>query len=118
MKKVAWIAGIVSVLALSGSFAAGADVPGRIELKVYRNKPVAFDHKGHAGRIGDCRKCHHKSDPGSEEKCSECHQPKRDGDTPSFREAMHLKCRGCHAKAGKKVKGSCKECHPGMNPKS
>lgn len=111
MGKRALLVGIL-LAAISAGPAAGAEIPGKIVLKVYPKKQVAFDHKGHAGRIGDCRKCHHQDSPGDEVKCSECHLVKKDGSTPSFREAMHRKCRNCHSRDGKKVKGSCNECHP------
>ena len=88
-------------------------VPGKISLKVYQRKPVTFDHKGHARRIGKCAVCHHKTDS---EKCSDCHAAKRDGDTPSFREAMHYRCKNCHMKTNKKVKGACQECHADVRP--
>ncbi len=117
MKMVGTLGGIAAVLLVAVGLAGGAEPAGKIELKFYKNRPVVFDHKGHAKRIGDCRKCHHMSKPGDEEKCSECHQVKRDGDTPSFREAMHLKCRNCHMIDNKKVKGSCKECHPAIKSK-
>lgn len=83
-------------------------IPGKIVLKVYPKRQVTFDHQGHAGRIGKCQFCHHNPDS---DKCSDCHNPKRDGKTPSFREAMHYKCKNCHMRVNKKVKGSCAECH-------
>lgn len=104
--------GVVTAVALCAGLVVGAEVPGRISLKVYQKKPVVFDHKAHAKRIGDCQKCHHKSEPGYEDKCSECHPAKKTGDTPSFRTAMHMRCKNCHMRSGKKVKGHCKECHP------
>jgi len=117
MKGNAALAGVVAAAIFSAGLAGGAEPAGKVELRLYQKRPVTFDHKGHAKRIGDCQKCHHMSKPGDEEKCSECHQVKRDGDTPSFREALHLKCRNCHMIDGKKVKGSCKECHPAIKSK-
>ena len=43
-----------------------------------------------------------------------CHSAKREGKTPSFREAMHYKCKNCHMRTNKKVKGACQECHPNV----
>lgn len=112
MRRMAMIAGALLAAAFFAGLAAGAEPTGKIVLKVYPKRPVTFDHKAHAKRIGDCQKCHHMSKPGDEEKCSECHAVKGTKDTPSFREAMHLRCRNCHMMDNKKVKGSCKECHP------
>jgi hypothetical protein len=117
MKRFAAIAGAVSAAVFFAGIAAGAEPPGRIVLKVYPKRPVTFDHKAHAGRVGDCQKCHHMSKPGDEEKCSECHSAKGEKDTPSFREALHLRCRNCHMMDNRKVKGSCKECHPEVKSK-
>ena len=111
---------VVAVLLLAG-LCAGASIgaektenmPAKIALKVYPKKQVSFDHKGHARRIGKCEVCHHKTDS---EKCSDCHGAKRDGDTPSFREAMHHRCKDCHMKVNKKVKGACQECHADVRP--
>ena len=110
----------VAVL-LAASLGAGASIgaegagkiPRKIALKVYQRKPVTFDHEEHARRIGKCAVCHHKTDS---EKCSDCHAAKRDGDTPSFREAMHYRCKNCHMKTNKKVKGACQECHADVRP--
>lgn len=107
---------VAATVLLSAALWAGAGfgaeekgkIPGKVSLKVYQRKPVTFDHKGHAQRIGKCSVCHHNPDS---EKCSDCHAPKRDGDTPSFREAMHYRCKNCHMKVNKKVKGACQECH-------
>ena len=117
MKKFFVIAGLLAVAVFFAGFAGGGEPPGKIDLKVYAKRKVAFDHKGHANRIGDCQKCHHMSKPGDEEKCSDCHSAKGDKDTPSFKAAMHLKCRNCHMEVNKKVKGSCKECHPAIKSK-
>ncbi|MCL5966363.1 MAG: cytochrome c family protein [Deltaproteobacteria bacterium] len=113
MKRIAFLMGIVTAAALGAGLVVGGEIPGRIELKVYPKKPVVFDHRAHAKRIGDCQKCHHKSEPGYEEKCSECHLAKKTEDAPSFRTAMHMRCKNCHMKSRRKVKGHCKECHPG-----
>ena len=86
-------------------------IPGKIVLKVYEKRQVTFDHQGHAQRIGKCRTCHHNPDS---DKCSDCHNAKRDGKTPSFREAMHYKCKNCHMRVNKKVRGACRECHPNV----
>lgn len=114
MTKSAGSGGILLAAVFCASLAGGADlsgIPGKIELRIYPKRPVTFDHQGHAKRIGNCRKCHHMSTPGEEERCFECHKAKRDGDTPSFREAMHYRCKSCHMRDGKKVKGACRECH-------
>ncbi|HWS15642.1 MAG TPA: cytochrome c3 family protein, partial [Candidatus Methylomirabilis sp.] len=87
------------------------DAPEEIVLQVYPKRQVTFDHQGHAKRIGKCQVCHHNPDS---EKCSDCHGAKRDGKTPSFREAMHYKCKNCHMRVNKKVKGACQECHPNV----
>jgi hypothetical protein len=105
---------VAAVAVLLAAFCAGGStgaegtekIPGKIALKVYQRKPVTFDHKGHAQRIGKCAVCHHKTDS---EKCSDC-------DTPSFREAMHYRCKNCHMKTNKKVKGACQECHADVRP--
>lgn len=117
MRRIATFAGAILAGLCFAGLVAAAEPPGKLVLKVYPKRTVTFDHKGHAKRIGDCRKCHHMSSPGSEEKCSECHSAKGDKDTPSFREAMHLRCKNCHMRDNKKVKGSCKECHPEVKSK-
>lgn len=117
MRKFAAILGMIVISVFFAGLAGGAEPQGKINLKVYAKRTVTFDHKGHAKRIGDCQKCHHMSKPGDEEKCSDCHSAKGDKDTPSFKEAMHLKCRNCHMMDNKKVKGSCKECHPAIKSK-
>ena len=107
---------LVVVVALAvAAVQAGAQekgkIPGKIVLKVYEKRQVMFDHREHAQRIGKCQVCHHNPDS---EKCSDCHGPKRDGKTPSFREAMHYKCKNCHMRVNKKVRGACQECHPNV----
>lgn len=117
MRRIIVLVGaIASTLFLAGVICA-AEPPGKVVLKVYPKRTVTFDHKAHAKRIGNCQKCHHMSKPGDEEKCSECHSAKGDKDTPSFREAMHMRCKNCHMMDNKKVKGSCKECHPEVKSK-
>jgi hypothetical protein len=117
MRKIAVMAAAVAAAVIFAGMVDGGEPQGKIVLKVYPKRTVAFDHKGHAKRIGDCQDCHHMSKPGDEEKCSDCHSAKGDKDTPSFREAMHMKCKNCHAIDNKKVKGSCKECHPEVKSK-
>lgn len=117
MRRIAAIAGTFLAAVFFAGLADGAEPAGKIVLKVYPKRAVTFDHKAHAKRIGECRKCHHMSKPGDEEKCSECHSAKGEKDTPSFREAMHLRCRNCHMMDNKKVKGSCKECHAEVKSK-
>ena len=115
MRKVGTVLAVFLASALCAGVPGGATgqekVPGKIVLKVYEKKPVTFDHAAHAQRIGKCGSCHHKTDS---EKCSDCHNPKREGDTPSFREAMHYRCKNCHMKTNRKVKGACQECHPNL----
>jgi hypothetical protein len=115
MRRFGTVVAVFLAAALCAGASIGAEtrekIPGKIVLKVYEKKPVTFDHKGHAQRIGKCETCHHKTDS---EKCSDCHGAKRDGDTPSFREAMHYRCKNCHMKTNKKVKGACQECHPNV----
>jgi len=117
MGRFALAVAVLLAAGLCAGAAIGAEgtekIPGKISLKVYQRKPVTFDHKGHAQRIGKCAVCHHKTDS---EKCSDCHGAKRDGDTPSFREAMHHRCKNCHMKVNKKVKGACQECHADVRP--
>jgi len=117
MKRIAGIVGTVVAAVFFAGSVVGAEPPGKIVLKLYPKRTVTFDHKAHAKRIGNCQKCHHMSKPGDEEKCSECHSAKGEKDTPSFREAMHLRCKNCHMTDNKKVKGSCKECHPEVKSK-
>jgi hypothetical protein len=114
MKRLGFAGAILAAALLAAGAAVGADdakskIPGKIVLKVYGKRQVTFDHKGHAQRIGKCQTCHHKEDS---EKCSDCHGAKRDGNTPSFRDAMHHRCKDCHMRTNKKVKGYCLECHP------
>jgi len=117
MKRFVLSTLVAAVVLMAAVVQAGAEekgigkIPGKIVLKVYEKRQVTFDHKGHAQRIGTCRTCHHNPDS---EKCSDCHNAKRDGKTPSFREAMHYKCKNCHMKTNKKVKGACQECHPNV----
>lgn len=117
MRRFALALAVLLAAGLCAGASIGAEgaekVPGRIVLKVYERKQVTFDHKGHARRIGKCATCHHKTDS---EKCSDCHGAKRDGDTPSFREAMHHRCKNCHMKTNRKVKGACQECHADVRP--
>jgi hypothetical protein len=115
MKRFVSLTLVVAVALMAAVVQVGAEekgkgkIPGKIVLKVYEKRQVTFDHQGHAQRIGKCQTCHHNPDS---EKCSDCHNAKRDGKTPSFREAMHYKCKNCHMKTNKKVKGACQECHP------
>jgi hypothetical protein len=113
MKRFALFLAVFAASVLAAGWATGAQekgkIPGKIVLKVYEKRQVTFDHQGHAQRIGKCQTCHHNPDS---EKCSDCHNAKRDGKTPSFREAMHYKCKNCHMKTNKKVRGACQECHP------
>jgi len=115
MKRFALFLAVFAASALAAGWATGAQekgkIPGKIVLKVYEKRQVTFDHQGHAQRIGQCQTCHHNPDS---EKCSDCHSAKRDGTTPSFREAMHYKCKNCHMKTNKKVRGACQECHPNV----
>ena len=113
MKRFALFLAVFAASLLAAGRATGVQeerkIPGKIALKVYEKRQVTFDHRGHAQRIGKCETCHHNPDS---EKCSDCHNAKRDGVTPSFREAMHYKCKGCHMKTNRKVRGACQECHP------
>jgi len=115
MKRFVLLTSVFAAVLLVAGWATGAEekgkIPGKIVLKVYEKKPVTFNHQGHAQRIEKCQVCHHNPDS---EKCSDCHAPKRDGKTPSFREAMHYKCKNCHMRVNKKVKGACQECHPNV----
>ena len=105
-------AALMAAVAQGGAEEKGnGKIPGKIVLKVYEKRQVTFDHQGHAKRIGKCQTCHHNPDS---EKCSDCHNAKREGKTPSFREAMHYKCKNCHMKTNRKVKGACQECHPNV----
>ncbi|MGE5698818.1 MAG: cytochrome c3 family protein [Deltaproteobacteria bacterium] len=117
MRKIAVMAAAVAAAVMFAGAVDGGEPQGKIVLKVYPKRTVSFDHKGHAKRIGNCRECHHMSKPGDEEKCSDCHSAKGDKDTPSFREAMHMKCKNCHAIDNRKVRGACKECHPEVKSK-
>jgi hypothetical protein len=113
MKRFALFLVVFAASALAAGWEAGAQEKGKVVLKVYEGRQVTFDHRGHAERIGKCETCHHNPDS---EKCSDCHSAKRDGKTPSFREAMHYKCKNCHMMTNKKVRGACRECHPNVGP--
>ena len=117
MRRFALAVAVLLAAGLLAGASIGAEetekIPGKIVLKVYERKQVAFDHRGYAQRIGKCAVCYHKTDS---EKCSDCHGAKRDGDTPSFREAMHYRCKNCHMKINRKVKGACQECHADVRP--
>jgi len=88
--------------------------------------PVPFDHAAHAEALEDpgCGACHHVYDEdagaleyveGEETGCAECHGAKKQGSTPSLRQAFHGNCTGCHREMSKEHRATgpvtCGECH-------
>ena len=114
---------LIALLALTSIFVLAADIPAEKETITFDAKlgTVTFKHAEHAGRIGDCTTCHHKTEGDAvPEACSKCHMPKEVKDeAPKLKTAVHNRCQGCHQEkldAGEKsgpVKGAkeCKKCH-------
>ncbi len=88
--------------------------------------PVDFDHETHMDALDEegCGACHHVYDEdsgklidadGEETSCTDCHGAKKDGSTPSLREAFHGNCTGCHRTMAKHHEKTgpvtCGECH-------
>lgn len=89
MKK--YLITLFALAAFAGS-AFAAEAPETIKMK----KDVTFNHKVHADKVGDCKKCHEKG-PGKIEGFG--------------KDYAHGKgCKGCHTEM-KKGPTSCKECH-------
>jgi hypothetical protein len=74
---------------------------------------LTYSHDDHMDEYASsCTDCHHGPDiepePGA---CNQCHGEKADGDTPSLRDAVHVKCASCHADMYEKKLDGCKDCH-------
>lgn len=121
MKKS--LIGLITLLALTGIIVMAAEIPADKDVLTFDAKlgTVTFKHAEHAGRIGDCTTCHHKTEGDAiPQACSTCHMPKEVKDeAPKLKTAVHDNCQGCHQEkidAGEKagpVKGAkeCKKCH-------
>ncbi|NCC24120.1 MAG: cytochrome C [Deltaproteobacteria bacterium] len=74
---------------------------------------LTYSHDDHSELFAtSCTDCHHDTDiepePGA---CNQCHGEKAEGDTPSLREAVHVRCENCHADMYEEKLGGCKSCH-------
>lgn len=109
------IAAFTFIAFISVVYAAAADV---ITLKGGKKGEVKLAHKAHSGYDGvSCKDCHHKMKGKSpKKKCKDCHKAKKEGKTPSLKNAMHKNCKDCHKKAKKAGKkhgptAKCNDCH-------
>ncbi|MGE5188844.1 MAG: cytochrome c3 family protein [Gemmatimonadota bacterium] len=113
MKKVATLVAVVIAVVFSFGVALAAP-PEKIVIKeIQKTKPpVAFDHKAHGAKVKECKACHHKDEPGKEQKCSaaKCHGAKAEGKKVDLKEAFHKQCKDCHKKE-KKGPVKCDGCH-------
>lgn len=113
MKKFAAFLAIVLAVTFAGGMAIGAGAPDKVTIKEIQKSrgPVEFNHKAHATeRAKACKDCHHKNEPGKEEKCSKCHKEKAEGKTVDLKNAFHGTCTGCHKKMAKGPT-KCDDCH-------
>jgi hypothetical protein len=121
LKKSLFI--LIALLALTSILVIAAEIPADKEVLTFEAKmgTVTFKHKEHADRIGDCTKCHHKTEGDAvPQACTVCHMEKEVKDeAPKLKDAVHNNCQDCHQEkvdAGEKagpLKGAkeCKNCH-------
>ena len=103
------LAAMLTVALFAAAAFAAAPEKAIVIDKIQKSKaPVTFDHKSHGAL--KCVQCHHKGEPGKEQKCSACHGDKADGKKLELKEAFHKHCRDCH-KAEKKGPQACNDCH-------
>ncbi len=104
MKKMV---SFVVVIVAAFVFSALAFAQDNYEFKGGAMGKVAFPHKLHQEKLGDCKVCHHKDEAGKEQKCGTCHTA---DSKVKMKDAAHNSCQKCHKDQGKGPKG-CKECH-------
>lgn len=106
MKKLTSIVLALFVVALF-SAVVSAEMKDSYEFSGGAMGKVAFPHKLHQEKLGDCKVCHHKDEAGKEQDCSKCHT--KDSKVKA-KDAFHNSCKKCHTEQGKGPKG-CKDCH-------